>query len=116
MDYLQIYIGIIFIIKIAFLILSVYHVHLKRKEPNSKHEQNIDISKNILEFIFKILMSILLIYLFNPNYKKEIKLNYETKLLLFVFGFVSIFSADWILFAEQLKYKKANRKKKVSFM
>ena len=113
MEYLQIYIGIIFVIKIVFLILSVYHVHLKRKEPNSKHEQNVDISKNVLEFIFKILMSILLIYLFNPN-KKEIKLNYETKLLLFVFGFVSIFSADWVLFAEQLKYKKAKRK--VSFV
>ena len=59
--------------------------------------------KDITEFIFKILMSIILIYLFNPRYKKEIKLNSETKTLLYIFGFVTIFTSDWSSFIQEIK-------------
>lgn len=109
MDYLKMYITLIFIVKITFLVLSVYDVHLKRKQPNSAKEKSIHTSKNIFEFIFKILMAILLIYLFNPHYKKEVKLDYETKLLIFIFGFVYIFSANWELFVQEIESKNHRR-------
>jgi len=130
MKYFDIYIGLIFIVKIIFLFLSAYYMYLKginhiksnahtkekenvkEKENIKEKEKNIEITKKILEFIFTILMSLLLIYLFNPRYKKDIKLDYETNLLLFLFGFILLISADWGLFKQHVGYIKKHALKK----
>lgn len=106
MKYFDICITFIFMVKIIFLILSGYLVYLKKTAPNSSKEKNVEILKKMSEFIFTILMSVLVIYLFNPRYKRDSKLDYETKLLLFAFGFVSILGANWDLFKEQSGYIK----------
>ena len=49
-------------------------------------------------------MSILLIYLFNPRFNRELLINGETKLLLFLFGFVLILTAKWNIFFEESKW------------
>ena len=63
-------IGIITIItvKIIFIILAITKIYVKHKEPNNKNKiNNLEFWKKRVEFIFIVLMSILLIYLFNPR-------------------------------------------------
>ena len=51
-----------------------------------------------LEFIFVILMSIVLIYLFYPYSKTPLNIDHHTKLLLCLYGFITIFTANWTQF------------------
>ena len=100
MDYYSAYIKFIFVIKITFIGLAIYGIYIKRKEPNeTKKIETIYYFKDRIEFIFKFLMSILLISLFDPRFTKEnMKLDYETRLLLYLFGFIIILTADWNMF------------------
>jgi hypothetical protein len=48
-------------------------------------------------------MAILLIYLFNPYYNHDNLMTPETKLLLYLFGFILIIVAEWGLFIRENK-------------
>jgi len=99
---IDIYISLIFLVKIIFIFLAVTHVYYKaKKQTNTPKDKKIVFWKNRLEFIFIIMMSLLLIYLFNPRYNKPIILDYETKLLLFLFGFILIVTAKWSIFIKE---------------
>ena len=82
--------------------MALLHVYLKFK---GKEQSNLD--KKILywkerfEFIFIALMSILLIYIFNPRTNNSILIDKETKLLLFLFGFVLLITAKWEIFIKE---------------
>jgi len=90
------YIYFIIIVKIIFILLSVYYVYLKAKgKKNQPFSESIRTLKEKIEFLFVILMSILLIYLFNPRSNKINMINSETKLLFYLFGFVLIITANW---------------------
>ena len=101
------FITFIIIIKIIFVIFAVSHVYLKIKgEENSKTDKTAVYWKERLEFIFKILMAILLIWLFNPRTQKAVLIEGETKLLLYLFGFILIITAEWKdFFAESKSFK-----------
>jgi hypothetical protein len=75
---------------------------LIRNDPNNKNYKNsmiiIDRLKNQVEFIFTIMMAILIIILFSPFYKEKIVIDYETRMLLYLFGFLIIITADWFKF------------------
>jgi hypothetical protein len=79
-------------------------------EPYVKGKENSDLYKTLfywkgrIEFIFVILMSFLLIYLFNPRKNKTHIINAETKLLLYLFGFVLLITADWNNFIEEANW------------
>lgn len=79
--------------------MAVTHVYLK-----AKGEEKSDLDKKILywkerfEFIFIALMSILLIYVFNPRTDRTILVDKETKILLYLFGFILLITAKWDLF------------------
>lgn len=95
----DIYISLIFLIKIAFIITVIMHFYLKAKgKTDSKLDKTILYWKECLEFIFIILMSLLLIYLFNPRTPKLQIIDSETRLLLYLFGFVLIITSKWDLF------------------
>jgi len=109
MDYLKIYLYLIVVIKFFFLFFLIKRLFYKRKlikDPNNKNYQQIIATsnryKNELEFVFKILMSLLLIYLFNPRQNNEKIIDKEEKLLIYIFGIVVIISSDWIDFFENL--------------
>ena len=51
-------------------------------------------------------MVILLIFLFNPRVNKILLIDYETKILLYIFGFILLITADWSLFFEESKFLK----------
>ena len=102
MDYYTIYIYLVFFIKIVFIILASTHLYLK-----FKNETKSDLDKTILfwrercEFIFSVLMAFLLIYLFNPRNNRIFMINHETKVLLYLFGFILIITANWKPFLKE---------------
>jgi uncharacterized membrane protein YiaA len=101
-------IGIIIIImfKVIFIILAITRIYVKHKEPNNKKKiDNLEFWKKRVEFIFIILMSILLIYLFNPRVNRLNMINYETKILLYIFGFILLLTSDWSQFFQNSKIK-----------
>lgn len=110
MKLLEIYIISIFIVKLVFIGLVVYNVYLNvdckahptkcKKSKDIQH--NVEFYKKRIEFLFTIMMSVLLIYLFNPrspNYYNQ--MTNETLLLLFVFGIINILTANWEIFISE---------------
>jgi quinol-cytochrome oxidoreductase complex cytochrome b subunit len=109
MSLLNNYIFFVFFIKITFVILAIINLYLKKeiqheeKEKNKsdkikkqeKTQQNIEYWKIHIELLFKFLMSILLIYIFNPRQNRIHLINYEAKLLFFLFGIILVFTANW---------------------
>jgi uncharacterized membrane protein len=97
MNYLNLYVKFIFAIKIIFISLAVYKVYITHKHPkNTKKIEEIQYWKDRCEIFFKGTMAVLLIVLFNPRTSKEVmKLDYETRLLLYLFGFILLITADW---------------------
>ena len=107
MNWFNLSIYTIFLVKIIFLMLVSYLIYLKIKgKANTEQAKKTIYWKDRLEFIFKCLMSCLLIYLFNPRINRLNKIDNETKLLLYLFGFVLIITADWSVFIKETKLVK----------
>ena len=111
MNYFKSYIYLIFFIKIVFIVLSALHLYLKIKgKINSDFEKKIAYLKEKFEFIFVVLMSLLLIYLFNPNTNKINMIDGETKTVIFLFGLLLLITANWgEFFAESKWFKQLQR-------
>jgi hypothetical protein len=102
MDKFDMYIVLIFFIKIVFMILAVAHLYLRFKgKAGSETDKLILYWKERIEFVFIILMSFLLIYIFNPTNNRLFMITRETKILLFLFGFILIITANWSAFVEE---------------
>jgi Ca2+/Na+ antiporter len=111
MSFLEAYIFFIFFIKIIFIILAIVNLYLKKQIPDEEKDtdkektnkikkqlemqQKIEYWKTRIELLFKFLMSLLLIYIFNPRQNRINLINYEAKLLFFLFGIILIVTADW---------------------
>ena len=62
--------------------LAVSHLFLKIKgKADSETDKKIVYWKERVEFVFIFLMSLMLIYLFNPRSNRDAKLDFETKIL-----------------------------------
>ena len=109
MTFLEKYIYFIFFIKIIFTILAILNLYLKKQIPLEKREnkktdkikkqietqEKIENLKLHIELLFKFLMSMLIIYIFNPRYNRIHLINYEVKLLFFLFGIILVVTAHW---------------------
>lgn len=99
MKYFDIYITTIFIVKIIFIFLALYELHIKNQKIQDKNLlETLQLWKRKTEFVFITLMSILLIYLFNPYTNNTIMIDGEAKMLLFLFGLVLLLTENWISF------------------
>jgi hypothetical protein len=102
MNKYDMYVTFIFLIKIGFILMAISHIYLK-----TKGKEKSDLDKKVLywkerfEFIFIAAMSILLIYLFNPRSSKNIVIDRETKILLYLFGFILLLTAKWDIFFKE---------------
>lgn len=98
------FITFIILVKVLFIIASLTHLYFKIKKDE---ENTINMTalywRGRLEFVFTICMAVLLIYLFNPHYHNEKMITYETKLLLYLFGFILIIIAEWGQFIKENK-------------
>ena len=92
----NLYIYLIFFIKLGFILMAVTHIYLKVKgESDSDLDKKIVYWKERFEFIFVLLMSMLLIYLFNPRIDRMGMVDGETKVLLYLFGIILLITAKW---------------------
>jgi hypothetical protein len=107
MKKLDMYVTFIFIVKLVFIILAVSHIYLKAKgKANTELDNKIQFWKERIEFVFVCLMSILLIYTFFPRRKIPIPIDYEMRVLFFLFGIILILTAEWGTFIDaSLGYK-----------
>ena len=102
MNFYTIYVSLIILLKVIFIFLAVAHLYNKRKgKGNTPQDKKIVYWKDRIEFVFIILMSFLLIYVFNPRSTKPIVLDKETKILFYLFGFVLILTAKWHAFINE---------------
>jgi hypothetical protein len=108
MGFISQYGRFIFMIKVLFLIMTIMakrtELVIKRDTKKGKtanlDEQRKKLEKEEylrtrLELMFKFTMSIFLIIVFFPKRKNRIELTYEDNLLLTVFGFILLITADW---------------------
>ncbi len=72
---------------LVLLILAEVYLWIKGKK-ESDMDKKLKHVKSKVENVFKILMSLLLVYLFNPRTDRSILIDYETKLLLCLFGII----------------------------
>lgn len=94
MKFLDAYVILIILIKALFVCLAVMHLYMKfQHRTDSELDKSIVYLKGKFEFAFVVLMSLLLIYLFNPRVERSP--DKETKLLFFLFGIVLLVTAKW---------------------
>jgi hypothetical protein len=85
--------------------MSVTHIYLKVKgESDSDLDKKVFYWKERFEFIFLLLMAILLIYLFSPGKERNVIIDGETKVLLYLFGIVLLITAKWADFFREAKW------------
>jgi archaellum biogenesis protein FlaJ (TadC family) len=102
MNILTNYVRFIIVIKIIFLYFSITaflaEAKLKKNPANKQLEKEYEEKiylKDRVELLFKFCMSILLVYVFYPQRKVPIPIDYEMRVLLCAFGFVLILTAQW---------------------
>jgi len=76
------YLYVLFVVKL----LVLYYFLLKRRNPSPEHEKKFA----LIDKLFMILLTILMIYLFHPYTKNPVYVDRETKLFLFIFGVMSL--------------------------
>ena len=107
MDIFNFFIYVIITSKVGFIITSLINKRLKRTgKENTKLNKSIIIWKERFEFIFMNLMAVLLIYVFYTKANRSESISKETKLLLFLFGFVLLITANWSEFIENSLFNK----------
>ena len=85
-------------IKVIYTILVIYSIYVSKFEAsNIKKINQLDYFNKRLNILFKGLMAILLIYIFNPifNKKDNMIIDFQTRLFLFTFGILIFLTADW---------------------
>lgn len=104
-EYYDIYVIMVFILKIIFLILAIIHIYLIYiDESNKELDAKIIYWKDRVDYVFKITMALLLFYIFNPYYDNTYLINNETKLLFYLFGIILIATANWNAFIHESKW------------
>jgi hypothetical protein len=102
MNQFTIYIMLIIFIKVIYLCLTIAHIYFRVKdEGDNETDTKIQHWKDRVEFVFVALMSFLLIYLFNPRANRSSNLDFETKLLLYILGFILLMTANWKTFIKE---------------
>jgi hypothetical protein len=102
MNNYDIYVTFIFLIKLGFIMMAITDIYLKAKgQDKSDLDKKILYWKERFEFIFIALMSFLLIYIFNPTLDRTNLIDKETKILLYLFGFILLITAKWEIFIKE---------------
>jgi uncharacterized membrane protein YiaA len=85
----DVYLKSIIFCKIILILLILAEVYLWIKgKKETEMDKKLQKIKSKVENVFKILMSLLLVFLFNPRTDRSILIDYETKLLLCLFGII----------------------------
>ena len=88
---------IVFILLIKFIYIVLVFIHIFQKikgKEGSPYDNKIVNLKNNIEVVFITSMSILLLYLFYPYHTNIPIIDGNTRLLLFIYGFIILFTID----------------------
>ena len=83
---------VIVVVKIIFVIATIGLLIISKIDPSNKHIDKLSQIQDKTHNSFTFLVSILLIYIFNPYKSREARLDAETKLLIYLYGWISILS------------------------
>lgn len=104
---LTVFIYIILLIKIVIIIATLGHILISHFFNTIYTYQLLDLKLTFWEkkseFVYNILMSILLIFIFNPWQNEKKYISNEISFLLYMFGFILIITSDWGLFFKESK-------------
>ena len=89
---LNVYVGLIVLLKIILIILSIIDKVSKRK---GKENKKILQWKNKIEFLYNLAMALLIIFIFFPKRNNFKYFTWEIKYLLFIYGIITVVSSDW---------------------
>jgi hypothetical protein len=99
------FIAYVLLNKILFVICGIWHFILVREHKGETElSTKLNTWKEYFEFMFISSMAILCLYLFNPFLEVRPAINYETRVLLFVFGWIILLNCKWDLFFEQSRW------------
>lgn len=108
MGYLRMYLILVVCVKFLFLYFALRHLYFRAmllKNPtNVVYKDSLERSKtrkDQTEFVFTNMMALLFIYIFNPRHQNEKYITKETKLLMYIFGFIIIITSDWNQFISE---------------
>ena len=105
MDYYNAYLLLIVLIKVGFYSMVLTELFLKHKGDESSHlYKTIVLWEKKFEFIYILLVGLLLIFLFNPFFPKTNMINKETKIILFITGIILTIRAKWYVFTDETKW------------
>ena len=83
-----------YVLKLAFIILSITKLYLIKNDPKNKWINNIIYWKDLVELIFVICMALLLTYMFLPS-SKNTPIDKHTQFLFCLFGVSLLITAKW---------------------
>ena len=81
---------IIFVIKTIFILSTISILILKKVDPKNAVVEKLTVIQDKTHNAFSLIVAGLIIYLFNPRKNRETKLDMETKLILFLYGWIVI--------------------------
>jgi uncharacterized protein YhhL (DUF1145 family) len=81
---------IIIIVKFIFFMTTICIIILSRITPSNIHIDKLHKFHQYVYYIFAVLVSILLIFLFTPYKTLDYKLDKETKFIIYLYGWITI--------------------------
>ena len=104
MTLFHIYVYFLVLLKTFFILAAVYEVYLKKSGGDKKTIETIEYWKMRCEFVFVVGMAVILITFFTPFRPKMAVIDYETRILLFMLGWILLITAKWSEFIKQAKW------------
>jgi len=101
------FIYFVIVIKLCYVVFSLLNIYFNvfKMDPDK-----IDFIKKWKErsyFVFTCSMAVLLVIVFNPWYNNERHMNSEVKLLFYLFGWITLVTADWTVFFKEAPWFQA---------
>jgi len=81
---------IIFVIKVIFILSTITILVLKKVDPKNAVVEKLTVIQDKTHNAFSLIVAALMIYLFDPRKTRETKIDMETKLVLFLYGWIVI--------------------------
>jgi hypothetical protein len=98
------YVYFLVLLKTLFILGAVYEFYLKKKGGDKKLIEKIEYWKERCEFVFIVGTAVILITIFTPLRPKIAVIDYETRLLLFMLGWILLITANWSTFFHEAKW------------
>lgn len=99
---------LIIIFKLTFISSTLLHkyVNYNKKSVFYKYDDKLMYVREFTEFVFILLMCLLIIFVFHPRKDHMQYMTDEIKMLIYLFGWIILITADWGSFADLLSNKK----------